>query len=373
MIKKRILFSLGNFPPSRFGGISNSMYNIISELNLDPNYEINVITTTYKLPKDANILKNQWQKYNNINVNYFHIISFPFSLNLILEGLKQIRLSDHIHLSSIFYFPNFIFIFISYFLGKSFIIMPHGELYKPALKIKYWKKAPYLFMLSLVLKNTKFVVTSQCEYERVSELFPKSQIQIIPNICKVGLPLRYKKKNQFLFLGRIHKIKNIDKIIIACGVSLFFKEHKCKFIIAGPFDNDEIHYLKELNRMILENDLTEYIEIVGEVNSPTKEKLISESKALLLVSDSENFGNVVVESLAQGTPVITSKGTPWQSLETFKSGFWIDNSSEMIAEKLDTIIMMENFEYNEMIENSIVHSQEFNVDKILKFWNQIIN
>ena len=48
----------------------------------------------------------------------------------------------------------------------------------------------------------------------------------------------------------------------------------------------------------------------------------------------ENFGMVVAEALAQGTPVISTKGAPWQGLETERCGWWIDHGPELMAATL---------------------------------------
>ena len=69
-------------------------------------------------------------------------------------------------------------------------------------------------------------------------------------------------------------------------------------------------------------------------------------------SHNENFGNVVVESLSQGTPVIASTGTPWQILQKYKAGYWISNSPEKIAEILDDVLILSKQEYNLMRLNS---------------------
>ena len=39
----------------------------------------------------------------------------------------------------------------------------------------------------------------------------------------------------------------------------------------------------------------------------------------------ENFGNVFVESLAAGTPIVASLDTPWQISEFRKCGKWVNN------------------------------------------------
>jgi glycosyltransferase involved in cell wall biosynthesis len=42
----------------------------------------------------------------------------------------------------------------------------------------------------------------------------------------------------------------------------------------------------------------------------------------------------VAESLANGTPVITTKGAPWEGLEKNGGGWWIDIGEEPLTEAL---------------------------------------
>jgi glycosyltransferase involved in cell wall biosynthesis len=53
----------------------------------------------------------------------------------------------------------------------------------------------------------------------------------------------------------------------------------------------------------------------GPVTGDLKQALLQHSVCLLLPSHRESFGNVVLEALAAGTPVLASVGTPWQPLE----------------------------------------------------------
>ena len=360
-----------NFPPSTFGGISFSVYPIIDELN-KLNFEVKVLTTNYKLPQTGNAT-NKWTKYSGKDVMYVKTKNPAFSFRFFLEGFRQIKKSKQIHLSSIFYFPCLPFAIYSILLGKFVILSPHGELNAAALSYKSWKKKPYLYILTLLLKKITFRATSTAESILIKNYFPKSKIIIIPNFFTFDLPINERKINQFIFLGRISPIKSIENLILACSTSIIFKQENFKFLLVGPFDNEFIRYKETLKELIVKLDLTNNISFLGEVNSPFKEKLISQSKALFLVSQSENFGNVVLESLAQGTPVVASKGTPWQQLETYNCGYWIDNSPEVIASKMDELILMNKNSYNEMSANALLLSKEFTKDKIMPKWLEIVN
>ena len=61
----------------------------------------------------------------------------------------------------------------------------------------------------------------------------------------------------------------------------------------------------------------------GVIRGEFKNALLQQSKCLLLPSYFESFGNVVLEALASGTPVIASIGTPWKSLEENDFGRWL--------------------------------------------------
>jgi glycosyltransferase involved in cell wall biosynthesis len=108
---------------------------------------------------------------------------------------------------------------------------------------------------------------------------------------------------------------------------------------------------------------------IGHVSGPEKDFLYASSYFTLLLSHSENFGNVVVESLCQGTPVITSKGTPWEDIDRYKAGFWIENAPSAIAKVIDKIIILDSAEYNAYRLNSryFVESN-FDIEKKVDNW-----
>ena len=69
----------------------------------------------------------------------------------------------------------------------------------------------------------------------------------------------------------------------------------------------------------------------GFLSGEEKEKALKSLSYLVVPSDFENFGNIVTEALVKGIPVIASKGTPWEELNTHRCGWWVDNDVDTLA------------------------------------------
>ncbi|MPM34023.1 hypothetical protein SDC9_80604 [bioreactor metagenome] len=91
-----------------------------------------------------------------------------------------------------------------------------------------------------------------------------------------------------------------------------------------------------------------------------------------MLSHSENFGNVVIESLSQGTPVVTSHGTPWAVLEEFGAGYWIDNNVENISNYIEKIMNLSEADYYKLRENAKKLSKTFDVYSNIDKWLRIL-
>ena len=83
-------------------------------------------------------------------------------------------------------------------------------------------------------------------------------------------------------------------------------------------------------------------------------KTLSAYHALLLPTQTENFGHVIVETLLQGRPVIISNNTPWRNLEKELVGFDIEltNQSKFI-ESINQLILTDNELFQTMHKNCI--------------------
>lgn len=367
----RLLFTLPNFQPSNFGGVVASMSQVIKHLSL--RYEVRVLTTSYKLPDTFCSKFNIWLDQEEFLVKYVKTKRPLISFRYIIAGLKEIKSCDQVHLSSIFFFPNLAFACYGLLLKKKIFWSPHGELLRPALKIKYWKKFFYLIFVRVIKNEIFFRATSDEEAIQIRRVLHIIDVTVIPNFFDFKPVYSVVKKRQFLFLGRVCPIKRIENLIIACSKSKSFNKNDYVLCIAGTVDNEFKGYYTNLKKQIVALSLSEKIIFTGNLFSPEKEQLLAQSRALCLVSDSENFGNVVVEALAQGTPVIASTGTPWSILQKIGCGLWIDNSPDEIALALDTIIKINDSGYKKMCVNARTLSEKFSSNIVIEQWIKFIN
>lgn len=123
-------------------------------------------------------------------------------------------------------------------------------------------------------------------------------------------------------------------------------------------------------RLSLENK----IEFVGELFGEDKEAIYANAFCTIVPSHTENFCNVVIESLSQNTPVIASKGTPWAILNEMKIGYWVDNSSDSLAKTIDSFLLLNVDDYNLMrISSRKFIELNYDICKGVYIWNRVLS
>jgi len=118
------------------------------------------------------------------------------------------------------------------------------------------------------------------------------------------------EKQIFLFLGRLHPKKGCDLLIRAfaqcCREQEAQKRPRPHLRLAGPSCSDD--YLRELRALAQQESLGEGsdFEFLGMLEGGAKWREVAAGDALVLPSHQENFGLVVAEALACGTPALLS-------------------------------------------------------------------
>lgn len=120
-------------------------------------------------------------------------------------------------------------------------------------------------------------------------------------------------RDMMLFLGTIEPRKNLPFAIEAFDA--FLRQHpECatsfRFVIAGKsgWGTEDVHRLvEEVNRVWSDLEPKGVIQFLGAVTEEEKWTLLSRANIFVFPSLDEGFGLPVLEAMAVGTPVITSK------------------------------------------------------------------
>ena len=369
----RVLISGGLFYPATVGGPSKTLYWLAKSL-VDSGMEVSVITSN-KYIEDKTIIFNKWIQFNGIRVRYCKVNN-KIGLPVFFHGIREMKKCQTVLLSSLFYYPSFLLCVFAILYKKKIIWSPRGELFDSALNNNKLKLSYIKSIHLLLAKNVIFHATSDEEKKAINRHFgEKCKTVILPNFMEMPkIEKRTEGENYFLFVGRIAPIKALDKLLLGLSMSMDFLSSDYKLLIAGEPEKQFTDYYKTLLD-ILDScpQLRSKVVFLGNVADSNKYTLFANAYFTILVSDSENFGNVVIESLCQGTPVIASLGTPWSILGKTNSGLWIENSPKIISEIIDKVLRLKSNDYEQMRTASAKLSMSFDFNTNIHNWISVIN
>lgn len=324
-----------------YGGPANSIPNLSNALN-----KINVsneILSTYISSASVNSVISA----GNITWSQFpgrihRKLRFSNEMEKYLR--KEVCKYDSpiIHVHNLWNAVPFHALKVSKQLGIPLVVSPRGMLRKEALrKSKLLKNVAWKLFVEDLLKLADVIhATDNVERDEIHDLGIKSKIEIIPNGIDLQkyetLPpkgeaeksLGINSSRRFLYLSRILPHKNLDRLVRS-WVEL---DSEWDLVVAGPvFDLPYWESIKEYVRAHNKQDKFFYLGIVG---GDEKLNALSASDVLVLPSDSENFGMAIAEALASGVPVITTQGTPWQSINEIEAGWWVENNDEELLKSM---------------------------------------
>lgn len=209
-------------------------------------------------------------------------------------------------------------------------VSPHGMLSKEALAIKSTRKRLYLNLIFKLFlrKDDIFHVTSKAEAEAVRSAGFKNPIFILPGGIgwEVYKPVQLTERlRRVVYIGRITPIKGLEGLLDAwCRISGFYPNWE--LVIMGPGDR---HYLQNLKKRV-QNASSRNISFRNPLYGDEKFRFLRKCSLFVLPSHSENFGFTVLEALSSGVPVISSKGTPWESLVDAGVGWHVANDKDTL-------------------------------------------
>lgn len=218
------------------------------------------------------------------------------------------------------------------------IIQPRGMLEPWALSQRAWKKrlAMTLYQRRDLDQAAMFIATAWTEGENIRRLGFRQPIAVIPNGVELDVPgvdgcslhQGLERPRTVLFLSRIHPKKGLLNLLDAWARVV---PNGWRLKIAGP---DEGGHLVEVRALARRLGIDPLVDFVGELDGVAKSQAYAGADLFVLPTFSENFGVVVAEALAHGVPVITTRGTPWADLETYRCGWWVDIGVDPLMQAL---------------------------------------
>lgn len=323
-------------PAYYYGGPSYSVDALcrhLAQLGAD----VRVLTTNANGPSaDVDVATNQeLARAPGLTVQYCaQTVRERLSLSLLARLWGYVGWADIVHITSVYSVPTVAALGVCSLLGRPVVWSPRGSLQRwenatrPGMKEMFERMCRLLAPRRVVLHTT-----SREEEEQSLRRMPGIAGVTIPNGVEIpelnGRQLLSEERRSplsLLFVGRIHPIKGIDRLLGACR--LVGDARAWRLTLAGTGDPD---YRDSLVRKADELGLGGRVEFVGHVDGERKRQAFLNADVVVVSSHSENFSMTVIEALSYGRPVIASRGTPWGEVTERGCGWWVENSPEALA------------------------------------------
>ncbi|MDA8155232.1 MAG: glycosyltransferase [Actinomycetota bacterium] len=343
-----ILIIIGSFYPATYygGPVFSTLYTGRELARLGHN--VYVASTNANGPENLDVETDRFISLGeNLHVKYYGgATPAGFSWRLLLNIWKDIKKADVVFLQSVFSSHVPVSLFYAALLGKPVVLSPRGSLSAWTIaKSRAGLKRLWLRTLITPFSAKKLAWHATSDEERAAILrnFARANVYIAPN----GIDFSEYEKPETLSsgeymakfagvksnaglkivsMGRLHQKKGFD--ILVRAFSAIRKDFPGSvLLIAGPDGGERAN----LERLINECGLENFVFLTGEISGADKVAFLANADLFVLPSHDENFGNVYLESLAAGTPIIASTNTPWAGVEANGCGLCVPNTVEGTA------------------------------------------
>ncbi len=302
------------YPAVRYGGTIVSVHGLAAALAAR-GHDVHVYTTSVDGETNSDVPHGVPIDRDGVKVWYFRSPNARRvyrSPDLRAALAATVASFDVVHTHAIFLWPLWVAARAAERAGVPYVVSPRGMLERDLVS----QKSPLLKALWLALVERRNLeraaaihVTSAREADEASGFgFRLPPMHQIPNGVEPAAPTGGALSPAVsavvdgppfvLFLGRVNWKKGIDRLMAAVA-----RVPGATLVVAG---NDEDSYRPLLEGVAARVGVASRVIFTGAVHGADKAALLDRAQMLVLPSYSENFGNVVVEAMAAGCPVIVS-------------------------------------------------------------------
>lgn len=232
----------------------------------------------------------------------------------------------------------------------------------------YFNKNKFLSRL-MYLNCKRFICVSSKIKDKILEEYRYKNLDVIYNpIQFVGFESVDDVDYEYIIAaGRMHQsnVKQFDVIINVYAQSIL-PRNNVKLILIG--DGDLLPYFKDL---VINLNLQQMVVFKGFVENPYF--YYKNAKFLVMASKHEGFPMVMIESLAQGTPVVSwdFNSGPSEIIHNFENGLLVKNQdTQALVQALNTLFE-DKILYLHCKSNAKLSVRKFDTTEIGKQWEHL--
>ena len=334
-------------PAVRYGGTIVSVHGLCRAL-AERGHDVHVYTTSVDGARDSPVPHETPVNIDGVRVVYFRSPRFrrvywaPALRRMLRAHIAEF---DLVHTHAIYLWPLWAAARCAQDAGVPYVVSPRGMLEKDLIEQKsaLWKAGLIAFIEKHTLEHAAAVhVTSEREAEQAAAFgFQLPHVRMIPNGVEVENPPVSNVTAPItailgggpfvLYLGRLNWKKGLDRLLRAWP-----QIDGARLVIAG---NDEEGYRDVLQSLAIQAGVSDRVVFTGPVHGSDKAALLSGAQLLVLPSYSENFGNVVLEAMAAGCPVVvTPEVGIAPAVEVSGAGVIVDGHPPTLAQGISLLL-----------------------------------
>ncbi|MGD0246928.1 MAG: glycosyltransferase [Streptosporangiaceae bacterium] len=327
------------YPPAYLnGGPARSLHGLVETLAAE--FSFSVITSALDDPAAGpmeSVVPDMWSTFGHARI-WYELSGRGWARQAVIL-LRETR-PQVVYLNSLFdyRFSMMPLLVTRVWLRRIPVLLaPRGELSAGALTLKRRKKRLFLMIFRLLRlhKTVTWHASTGLEQADIERAFGAGVRTHVAIDLRTGLSCETAGQDRadyatgtsggrsLVFMSRIVPKKNVATLIRA----LPLVSERVRLSIAGPIE--DVKYWDQCLALIgkvTDTDL-DSVQYLGTVPAEFVVSFLSRFDLFVLPTLGENFGHVVLESLAAGTPVIVGHDTPWHQVEQAGAG-WLCNPDD---------------------------------------------
>lgn len=294
------------YPAERYGGPIHSVHGLCAAL-ARAGHTVDVCTTSVDGKARLDLPEGPPVDVDGVQVRYFRSRFDRLYWSPAMSSFLQAHTAEYdiVHLHSVYLWPTTSAAYWARRRRVPYLLAPRGMLVPELIRARSaWLKRAWItvFERRNLNRAARVHLTSrQEELDLARCAITRARTMVLPNgVATAGETDRRVVSGQVLYLGRLSWKKNLIALVQAIAAI-----PTATLLLAGPDDEGLADALRQAAGAA---GCADRVRIIGRVGADEKRELFATSACAVLPSLNENFGNVVIEAMAHGCPVVVAPG-----------------------------------------------------------------